>query len=243
MFARLNGHVDYSTLGKPCAIDDCTVHGKNCGGNAPDNGPAGTKGRPGGALPASTGNRRVSTRVDENRRRDEPATALTAPVSAEGPAGGGAPEVRSQSSRNAETGPGACGATRRHEARHEDAEAADGRRFARAWCGSARTSKNSAAVREVRPVRGSAGGGGVLARASGADAPPKHAGMAYTRSFHAAFHRTIDHPAPLLGRTFKVQTNHRKLLDVFQNRPLGNTKSIRHHLGLQPIVGFNHFQN
>ena len=115
MCARLNGRVDYSTLGKPCAIDDCTVHGKNCGGNAPDNGPAGTKGRPGGALPASTGNRRVSTRVDENRRRDEPATALTAPVSAEGPAGGGAPEVRSQSSRNAETGPGACGATRRRE--------------------------------------------------------------------------------------------------------------------------------
>ena len=119
MCARLNGHVDYSTLGKPCAID-CTVHGKNCGGNAPDDGPAGTEGRPGGALPASTGNRRVSTRVDENRRRDEPATALTAPVSAEGPAGGGAPEVRSQSSRNAETGPGACDATRRHEARHED---------------------------------------------------------------------------------------------------------------------------
>ena len=190
-----------------------------------------------------TGNRQI----DENRRRDEP------PGRAGYRLDGACVDRGARRRRDARSsfpiepqrGDGAGCLRRNTKARrsHEDTEAADGRRFARAWCGSARTSKNSAAVREVRPVRGSAGGGGVLARASGADAPPKHAGMAYTRSFHAAFHRTIDHPAPLLGRTFKVQTNHRKLLDVFQNRSLGNTKSIRHHLGLQPIVGFNHFQN
>ena len=156
MCARLNGHEDYSTLGKPCAIDDCTVHGKNCGGNAPDDGPAGTEGRPGGAPPASTGNRRVSTRVDENRRRDEPATALTAPVSAEGPAGGGAPEVRSQSSRNAETGPGACGATRRREGhtktRRRAAEPAQRTRRVRGRAGSGRPALSGLNRRHTRTV-------------------------------------------------------------------------------------------
>ena len=62
-------------------------------------------------------------------------------------------------------------------------------------------------------------------------------------SSHAAFPRTINHPAALLGRIFKVKTYRRKLLDVFQNHSLGNTKSVRHRLGLQMIIGFNHFQN